>query len=315
MKRFPDHARVLFIGDSITRNGAWIALVYDHYLRHFPGADIHVYNSGISGGSLTSALRYFEPYNGAQFPPTHAVIMLGMNDIWRDLYALGDDEEDIADKQLARRKEAIDAYEAGLRRLVELLEGKKVRVTLVTPTCYDESQLPRKLDKVGCDAALEYLGEINRRLAAEKGLDFVSLHAPFRLLNAACTLIGPDRVHPTPAGQAVMARLFLAAQGLADAPRMTDDLTRIEPLLPENEARCAAEQEVRALWNAEWLLLRDKPQDVQARIDFMKAYRGTAPSDFWRGMADTYLRLGGDLQAALAREEAALEGCLRRERD
>ena len=47
----------------------------------------------------------------------------------------------------------------------------------------------------------------------------------------------------------------------------------------------------------------------------MKAYRGTAPSDFWRGMADTYLRLGGDLQAALAREEAALEGCLRRERD
>ena len=46
----------------------------------------------------------------------------------------------------------------------------------------------------GGDAALEYLGEINRRLAAEKGLDFVNLHAPFRLLNAACTLIGPDRV-------------------------------------------------------------------------------------------------------------------------
>ena len=313
MNRFPDHARVLFIGDSITCNGRWIAHVYDYYLRHFPDADIRVYNSGISGGSVTSALRYFEPYNGAQFRPTHAVVMLGMNDVGLGLYALGEGEEDFTDKQLARRKETIDAYEVGLRRLVELLEVRGVCVTLVTPTCYDESQLPRKLDKVGGDAALEYLGEINRRLAAEKGLDFVNLHAPFRLLNAACTLIGPDRVHPTPAGQAVMARLFLAAQGLTDAPQMTDNLTRIEPLLPENQARFADEQEVRALWNAEWLLLRDKPQDVQARLDFMNVYRETAPSDFWRGMADAYLRQNGDLQMALAREEAALERCLRRE--
>ena len=185
MNRFPDHARVLFIGDSITCNGRWIAHVYDYYLRHFPDADIRVYNSGISGGSVTSALRYFEPYNGAQFRPTHAVVMLGMNDVGLGLYALGEGEEDFTDKQLARRKETIDAYEVGLRRLVELLEGRGVCVTLVTPTCYDESQLPRKLDKVGGDAALEYLGEINRRLAAEKGLDFVNLHAPFRLLNAA----------------------------------------------------------------------------------------------------------------------------------
>ena len=110
-----------------------------------------------------------------------------------------------------------------------------------------------------------------------------------------------------------MARLFLAAQGLTDAPQMTDNLTRIEPLLPENQARFADEQEVRALWNAEWLLLRDKPQDVQARLDFMNVYRETAPSDFWRGMADAYLRQNGDLQMALAREEAALERCLRRE--
>ena len=30
MNRFPDHARVLFIGDSITCNGRWIAHVYDY---------------------------------------------------------------------------------------------------------------------------------------------------------------------------------------------------------------------------------------------------------------------------------------------
>ena len=313
MERFPDHARVLFIGDSITCQGLWIAHLYDVYLRRFPHADIRFFNSGISGGSLDSALRYIEPYNGAQFRPTHAVIMLGMNDVGRGLYQLGEGEEDFADKRLAQRQEAVDAYEQGLRRLVTLLEGWQVSVTLVTPTCYDESQHPRHLDRVGCDAALEYLGEINRRLAQERGLQFVNLHAPFRALNAACPLINPDRVHPSPAGHAVMARLFLAAQGLVETPRLTDDLTVVEPLLPENEARFRAEQDVRALWNAEWLLLRDKPQDVPSRIAFVKGYRETAPSDFWRNMADAYLRLNGDLQGALRREEEALEACLRRE--
>ena len=311
MNRFPDHARVLFIGDSITCNGRWIAHVYDYYLRHFPDADIRVYNSGISGGSVTSALRYFEPYNGAQFRPTHAVVMLGMNDVGLGLYALGEGEEDFTDKQLARRKETIDAYEVGLRRLVELLEGRGVCVTLVTPTCYDESQLPRKLDKVGGDAALEYLGEINRRLAAEKGLDFVNLHAPFRLLNAACTLIGPDRVHPTPAGQAVMARLFLAAQGLTDAPQMTDNLTRIEPLLPENQARFADEQEVRALWNAEWLLLRDHPGTEEERRAYLKEFRKTAPNEFWTDLVDNYFAMDGDVKPAQEQEIACVEACLK----
>ena len=81
MNRFPDHARVVFIGDSITCGGIWIAHIYDYYLRHFPKSDIRMYNAGISGGSTTSALEYYDRGNGENYKPTHAVIMLGMNDV------------------------------------------------------------------------------------------------------------------------------------------------------------------------------------------------------------------------------------------
>ena len=49
VKRFPDHARVVFIGDSITAAGTWIAHIYDYYLRNFPWSGIRMFNSGISG--------------------------------------------------------------------------------------------------------------------------------------------------------------------------------------------------------------------------------------------------------------------------
>lgn len=74
MKRFPDNARVLFIGDSITAAGTWISHIYDHYLRNFPSSGIRMYNAGISSGSVRSALMYLEE-NGLNYQPTHAVIM------------------------------------------------------------------------------------------------------------------------------------------------------------------------------------------------------------------------------------------------
>ena len=85
MPRFPDHSRIVFIGDSITAAGMWIAHIYDHYLRNFPQSDIRMFNAGISGGSTRSALKHFDE-NIMVYRPTHAVIMLGMNDVARNRY-------------------------------------------------------------------------------------------------------------------------------------------------------------------------------------------------------------------------------------
>ncbi len=312
MERFPDHARVLFIGDSITANGTWVAHVYDHYLRHFPGADIRFFNAGVSGGCCASALRYYDRGNGGNYRPTHAVIMLGVNDVGCGLYELAPDEAEVTNPRVGERMARIDAYRAGLRELAWMLLSRGVKLTFVTPTGYDESQRPRELDKVGCDAALEYLGELNRRLAEETGSDFVNIHAPLRLLNAVKTMTGPDRVHPSPEGQVCMARLFLAAQGLAGEPTMgtLDSLPDPDDLLPLNRARFEAEKDVRVLWNVEWLLLKDQTGDEAARRAYLRAFRPQLHAEFFSRIIGRYLELDGDLARCQAKEQTALEALL-----
>ena len=79
MNRFPNGARVCFIGDSITHNNLFLAHIVAFYREHFADAKVEFYNCGISGGTLTTTLNCFDedilPYN-----PTHAVIMIGIND-------------------------------------------------------------------------------------------------------------------------------------------------------------------------------------------------------------------------------------------
>lgn len=310
MKRFPDHARVVFIGDSITAAGTWIAHIFDHYLRHFPDADIRMYNSGISGGSTVSALSYFEE-NSMACRPTHAVIMLGMNDVWRDNYDI-DESGAFLRKNPVRWAEALSRYDAGMRELAARLQARGIQMTFVTPTCYDESTLPRTLDKVGCDAALEYAGELTRRLAEETGSGFVNLHAPLRLMNAACNIIRDDRVHPLAEGHVLMARLFLHAQGLADEPTVLtlDDMPSADDLLPANKARAEAELDLRKIWNAEWLILRNQPRDTETRRAFLSSYSGPAP--FFDMLRDHYLDHIDRLDDLVRMAEERTEACLKR---
>lgn len=308
MNRFPDHARVVFIGDSITAAGLWIAHIYDHYLRNFPDAGIRMYNTGISGGSTGSALLYFEE-NIMAYRPTHAVIMLGMNDVWRDNYQV-DESGAYITRNIPRWMEALNRYEAGMRELTGRLLDRGVKLTFVSPTCHDETTDIRRLNVVGCDAALEYAGELCRRLAAETGSDFVNLHAPLRLMNAAKCFIRDDRVHPLETGHVLMAHLFLAAQGLTAEPTPVtmDAMPTPDDLLPCNKARAEAEMIIRKLWNSEWLFLREQPRDWTAREPFLKAYKGPTPYfDMLRDHCLEYTPRWAQLAEA---ELAAVEACV-----
>jgi len=310
MNRFPDHARVAFIGDSITAAGWWIAHVYDHYLRNFPASDIRMFNAGISGGSAKSALMFFEK-NIMVYRPTHAVIMLGMNDIGRidyDINAQGA----LKKSDSADRLASLKRYEAGMRELIEKLHSLGVSLTLVTPTCFDEYTDHKSLDKIGCDAALEYAGEIVRRLAVEYGCEFVNLHAPLRLLNAMHCMLRPDRVHPLENGHIVMAQLFLYAQGLCAEPALTDfeSLPQTLSLLPENRARFEAEEKMRAVWNTEWHLLRGQSKDEAERRAYLQTYQ--APTAYFESLRTFYLEYGQKRDELLNREILLCDACAAR---
>jgi type I restriction-modification system DNA methylase subunit len=79
MSRFPNGARVCFIGDSITHNNLHVSHVVDYYREHFADAKVEFYNCGISGGTLTTTLNCFDE-DIPLYNPTHAVIMIGIND-------------------------------------------------------------------------------------------------------------------------------------------------------------------------------------------------------------------------------------------
>lgn len=307
MNRFPDHSRVVFIGDSITAAGMWIAHVYDYYLRNFPDADIRFFNAGIAGGSTKSTLKYFDE-NIMIYRPTHAVIMLGMNDVARNRYDIDNQGKHIYPDH-AFRWNPIAGYESGMRTIIERLQNLHIGITLLTPTCYDESTNVRQIDKAGCDAALEYAGEIMRRLAVEYGCEFVNFHAPFCLINAAQTMIQPDRVHPLESGHIVMAQLFLHAQGLVEEPTPVNfhNLPQTLDLLPENQARFEAEQKVRMLWKGEWVILRDQPKDFAVRRTCLETYEPPYPS--LNELRHYCLEYGDRLEEFTTREIALCDAC------
>jgi hypothetical protein len=234
--------------------------------------------------------------------------MLGMNDVGRDSYVL-DAEGELMHRVPGMWMGSLNRYEAGMRQLIEKLLERGVSLTLVTPTGYDESAAVRKLDKVGCDAGLEYIGEMLRRMAEEYGCEFINIHAPFRLLNTMQTMIAPDRVHPMENGHIVMAELFLHAQGLTEEPVLTtfQSLPQTINLLPQNQARFETERLMRLIWNTEWHLLRGQSTDEQERHAYLQTYK--APSPQLEALRVFYLENGLQRDEILRREMALCDIC------
>ena len=76
---FPEGARVVFFGDSITQNGVAVTWVAAHYMKMFPNGNVRFFNVGISGGSVGAAHLYFDSWL-APLKPTHVVVGFGVND-------------------------------------------------------------------------------------------------------------------------------------------------------------------------------------------------------------------------------------------
>lgn len=298
MKCFPKGARVVFIGDSLTSGGTWVSHVYDQYLRNDPHCGIRMYNCGISGGCTTSAIDSLEE-NGWFYRPTHAVILLGINDVGRHLYRLPDGKEAFEDLRLEERLQRLSDYSHGMDALVSMLQGRGVHVTILSPSVFNESQDPTHLREIGIDAACEYMAEQNRRLAMRKGCEYMNLHAVMRYLLTMRNIARPDRVHLEPDGQILLAKLFLAEQGMLPAPDLSTPASAMafldgakeecNPLLRKNQARHAAAYALRRVGDASYLIARHAGNASDAeKMAYVKKFRETA-QDFWADLADRYI--------------------------
>lgn len=215
MNPFQSEDRVAFFGDSLTHAGSYHRFIRNYYFTRYPGIDLKTFNCGNSGGGAQGGVFRME-FDLLNFKPNKVFILFGMNDVGRDSYGV----ENPGAANLADRKRALDVYAESMETIVRRLRDANVEeIVLLSPTPYEEEAEIPEFNLKGTLGALETCAQANERLAEKYGCATVDLLTPMLALNRklrekdpAASLAGPDRVHPTTLGHAVMAYLILTAQ-------------------------------------------------------------------------------------------------------
>ena len=211
---FRDGDRVCFIGDSITHQMLYHTEITLFYLTRFPNWRVETVNCGFAGDTAAGAVRRYD-WDIAARKPTVATVMLGMNDVNRGLYKPGSTGPDTE----AKRAAALDSHIKNMEILAERLHRDGVRLIFMGPSPYDQTGSQSEENLFGVNDALKFCGAAAHKLAEKVQAGWVDFNAPMDAINRAWqakqpafTLVGPDRIHPGPAGHLVMAYLFLKAQ-------------------------------------------------------------------------------------------------------
>ena len=203
---FPDNARVVFIGDSITAANLVLPRVIEAYRGR--AKNIRFFNCGVAGGTSGFAVTSFEK-DILRYKPTHAVVAFGINDSRRE-FLLEPRSRERLDKLLL----AYEEYKKNMSELIDRLLTEGVDVTLCTPVPYDEYSHDTDPVLHGGYALMLGYAEFVRNLAKEKRVHLYDQHRALSEILAVDNIISNDGIHPTPHGYFVLAREFLGDQGI-----------------------------------------------------------------------------------------------------
>jgi lysophospholipase L1-like esterase len=204
--------RVCFVGNSITNNGEFYHNIFQFFVTRYPSQEISFFNCGISGDATSGILKRI----GSDImvnKPTHAVIMIGMNDVNRGLYG----PKPSADVDtLQKRAAAIANYKTNLDNIVRILLANKVNVILQKPSIYDQTALLPIKNNLGVNDALKICADFCAELGKKYKIPTVDywtilskINADLQLKDPKSTIIGKDRVHPLSLGHFIMTYEFL----------------------------------------------------------------------------------------------------------
>jgi lysophospholipase L1-like esterase len=228
---FKKDDRVCFIGNSITHNGEFHHNILQYYVTRFPKQPTRFFNTGIKGDISDGILKRIDT-DIMIHQPTHAVIMIGMNDVQRALY--GQNTTHDADT-LAKRKAALDLYRKNLDSIVRTLLNKSVTVILQKPSAYDQTSAIKHPNNNGVNNALTECGLIMQKLADQYKLQTIdygtimtNITRKLQENNPAATLTVNDRVHPSSTGHFIMSYQFLKTTAATSVvSRIVVDITKL----------------------------------------------------------------------------------------
>ena len=213
--QFQPGERWCVVGDSITHSGLYHKYVELYYFTRFPARPLEMINCGVAGDTAPGAVRRLQ-WDCLDAKPTVVSVMLGMNDVGRSLY---DARGTTNQNQEKLRADRAQTYDQTMRKLTKSLLDSGAKVILIKPSIFDDTADLRKVNSLGCGAALAEFANRVQAIADEFKVPTVDFNTPLAVINAAqqklnphFTIVGADRVHPLSPGHLVMAYEFLRAQ-------------------------------------------------------------------------------------------------------
>jgi lysophospholipase L1-like esterase len=209
---FKEGDKVCFVGNSITHGGEFHHNILLYYMTRFPQQKMTFFNCGISGDVTGGILKRMNS-DILVHQPTHAVIMIGMNDVKRNFYGVIPTNN--ADT-LRLRQEALDVYKIQLDSIVRTFLSKNIKVILQKPSIYDQTAVLKTPNALGVNDALKTCADFTESLCQKYQIPSVDywtimtqLNAKMQQKDSSATIVSNDRVHPEAFGQLVMAYQFL----------------------------------------------------------------------------------------------------------
>lgn len=284
MDRFKNGDRVCFVGDSITAQNRYVAYLVDHYKTNFPNEDIQIFNCGISGGTSSLLLKYFDedtlPHN-----PTHIFIMLGVNDSQREnLY------RERSESRFDDLMDAYNLYKEKLPALIKKAQGTGARVTVMTPPPYDEYTPTDIKAYPGGFALVAGYANFVREYCKENSIELIDIHAYLTNLVQTNDLYNTDHTHPNDLGHHYIAKCILEKQGL-DIGEYKD---YPEYLLPWKNLVA----EYREIYAVEYMVVKSDTMTVKEKVEFIRDYldnkkydridRSESLNEFFKRVSEQY---------------------------
>ena len=234
-----DGDRVVFYGDSITDQRLYTVFTETFAVTRFPKAKVTFTHSGWGGDSVNGGggglIDVRLKRDVFAYKPTVTTVMLGMNDAsYRPFDPM-----------------IFENYAKGYRHIVESVKKNTpgIRMTLIRPSPFDDVTRPPTFEG-GYNGVLIRYGDFVQDLAAKNGLDVADLNSyvvegtkkAFASEPEKGKELNPDRVHPSPSGQLLMAAALLKAW---HAPALVSEVEIIASGEPKATSRHAEVTDLR----------------------------------------------------------------------
>lgn len=217
--------RVVFVGDSITQSGGYIAFTTYYLEKMHPKKDFDILGLGLASETLSGLSE--ENHAAGKFPRPCLFERLGRlldkarPEIVFACYGMNDGI------YLPLDKDRFAAFQNGVKKLVERCKEAGVKqIFLITPPIYDFTP---KAGETNYDAVLAEYAKWETTLTLS-GVQVIDLHTAMRKSrNQRTEPFSRDRVHPGDEGHLLMAKTVLAALGVK-VPDETVAVIQADPL-------------------------------------------------------------------------------------